>query len=87
MSEAQELEYYLLKTGSADDRLVIEAKLLLNEDLRDKSVWQKQVYLLVNHYSRKKVKAEIEAVHRKMFSAKKFQTFRQKISSLFKTNP
>ncbi len=84
MTETQELEYYLINSLQPEDRLVMDAKILLNKDLREKAYWQKQTYLLIRQHSRKKLKAEIEAVHKKMFTEIFFESFRQKISSIFK---
>ena len=84
MSEIQELEHYLLNKLSTEDRLVMEAKLLLSKDLREKNYWQQKTYTLIQQYSRKKLKLEIEAVHKKMFTEIRFETFRQKILLIFK---
>jgi len=86
MTETRDLEHYLLNNYGPEDQLLMQAKLLLSKELREKAYWQKQSYLLIRHYSRNKLKAEIEAVHNKMFSEKKFESFRKKIVSIFKTN-
>lgn len=84
MSEIQEIEHYILNQLSAEDHLLMEAKLLLNKELSEKEFWQRQTYALAKLYGRKKLKAEIEAVHARLFTEKKFESFRQKISFIFK---
>jgi len=84
MSEIQELEYFLLNKLSAEDRLVMDAKFLVNQELSEKAYWQRKTYSLIQQYSRKKLKLEIEAVHKKIFAEKRFETFRQKILLIFK---
>ena len=84
MNDTQELEDYLLNRLPVEDRLLMEARLLLSEDLREKAFWQQQTYALIKQHGRQVLKAEIAAVHTKLFTEKKFETFRQNILSLFK---
>jgi len=85
MNEIQELENYLERTQDPADCLLTEARLLVNSELREHLYWQKQTYALVQHYGRKHIKAEIEVVHKKLFSEKNYSSFQQKILSIFKT--
>lgn len=85
MTEIQEIENYLQKTQEPEERLLTEARLLLNKDFTANLLWQKKTYALVQAYSRKHIKAEIELVHQKLFSQKKHESFKQKILSIFKT--
>ena len=84
MTETQKLEDYLLGTMQPEERLLMEANFLLKADLQEKAKWQENTYTLIRQYSRKQLRAEIEAVHNKLFTEKKFESFRQKISSIFK---
>ncbi|WP_317898850.1 hypothetical protein [Aurantibacillus circumpalustris] len=84
MFETQQIELYLLNKLSPEEQLLMEANVLINEDLKRKLFFQKQTQILVRDFGRKKLKAEIEAVHIKMFSEKQFQTFSQKILNIFK---
>lgn len=78
------IESYLLGRLETGDRLVVEARLLLDKQLSDDVSWQQRTYALIRAYGRKCLKAEIEAVHKKMFSEKKFEGFREKIHHIFK---
>lgn len=83
MSETQYLENYLMGTLAPEENLVMDARLLLDADLHDKVMWQQRTYELVKTYSRKQLKMEIEKVHTKLFSEKRFSSFRQKIKAIF----
>jgi hypothetical protein len=84
MCETQQIELYLLNKLSSEDQLLMEANTLINTELREKLFFQKQTHILIRDFSRKKLRAEIEAVHHKLFTEKKFESFRQKINSIFK---
>ena len=78
------IENYLLGELEPADKLVMDAKLLLDAELRDKTEWQQRTYALVKTYSRASLKKEINAVHKKMFSETRFESFRKKINNIFK---
>ena len=86
MTEIQELENYILKSQEPEEQLLTETRLILNEQLATNLLWQKKTYVLVQEYSRKHIKTEIEAVHQKLFTAKKYASFKEKILSIFKPN-
>ncbi|PBQ32429.1 hypothetical protein CNR22_11825 [Sphingobacteriaceae bacterium] len=86
MTEIQELENYIQKAQEPEERLLTEARLLLNSDLCTNLQWQKTTYILIQEFGRKKLKAEIELVHQKLFSEKKYTSFKHKILSIFKFN-
>jgi hypothetical protein len=86
MTEIQEIENYLQKTQGPEERLLTEVKLILSKELSTHLFWQKKTYALVQEYSRKQLRAEIEMVHQKLFSEKKHASFKQKILSIFKTD-
>ncbi|HOZ88546.1 MAG TPA: hypothetical protein PL029_12355 [Bacteroidia bacterium] len=83
MNETQQIENYLLKGLLPEDKLLFEAKLLLNKDLQEKLLWQQSTYELIKQHGRKQIKKEIEAVSLKLFSEKKYLTFRKKILQIF----
>jgi hypothetical protein len=83
MNETQHIENYLLRSLLPEDELLFEAKLLLNNDLREKLLWQQNTYELVKQHGRKQIKKEIEAVSLKLFSEKKHLSFRKKILQIF----
>jgi hypothetical protein len=79
------IEKYLHGTLPAGDKLVFEARLLLNRALRVDLYFQKKVYSLVKMYQRKKVKEELEILHRQIFNNQNNVVFQQSIYQLFKS--
>jgi hypothetical protein len=80
--ETQQLEAYLLNQAGEETSL-LEARLLLESELRDKLYWQQKTYGLVHEFGRRKLKAELDTIHQKLFSESNYAGFRQKILSLF----
>ena len=83
LNEIKQIDDRLFSQASIEDALLFDAMLILDPGLSDKVLWQKRVHRLVQQYGRKKLKAEIESVHRQLFTEPVHQSFRQKILSLF----
>jgi hypothetical protein len=79
------IEKYLQGTLSGGDRLVFEARLLLNRALRTELYFQRKAYYLVKIYHRQKVKKELETLHRQIFNNPDNVVFQQNIYQLFKS--
>jgi len=79
------IEKYLQGSLSGGDRLVFEARLLLNRALRTDLYFQKKAYSLVKIYHRQKVKEELEILHRQIFNNPDNIVFQQSIYQLFKS--
>lgn len=75
---------HLLGLATPQDSLLLDAHLILYPALRDDIYWHKQTHSLVQQYSRKQLRAEIEAVHQKLFTAAEHVSFRQQILRFFK---
>lgn len=78
------IEQYLKGQLSVDDALVFKANLLIDPLLRMNLSLQKKIYLLVTLYGRKKLKAEIEQVHNRLFENPDKIIFQERIHHLFK---
>ena len=83
LHEIKQAEDYLLNEIDPQDKLLFEARLILSPQLREDVLWQQQTYTLVKQYGRKKLKAELEALHQQLFTQKQHQSFAQKIKSFF----
>lgn len=83
MNELQQLERYIQGTLETEERLLLEAQLILNAGLQDKLHWQKKTYALIGLYGRKKLRTEIEQVQNRLFTAEKFKDFQKKIKTIF----
>ena len=84
-NETWQIELHLSGKANTGDALLFEAQLILDPALRDKVLWQKSTYAIINNYGRAQLKNEIEAVHEKLFTDIEHLSFRQKIRRLFKT--
>lgn len=82
-NETQQIEAVLIGTASPGDTLLFEAKLMLDNELADKLMWQQKTYNVIKQYGRRQLKAEIEAVHQKLFTQPAHSSFSQKIRQLF----
>jgi len=83
LNEIKLIDEHLFNTGSTEDRLLFDAMLILNPSLPEQVMWQKNAHAMVQQYSRRKLKAEIETIHQKLFNEVRHRTFQQKIMSFF----
>jgi hypothetical protein len=82
-NETQQIEAHLSGTANTGDALLFEAKLLLDNDLADKVIWQQKAYDTIQQFGRRQLKNEIEIVHQQLFTQPKHSSFSQKIRRLF----
>jgi hypothetical protein len=83
LNNVARIEAHLLGSQKPTDALLFEAMLLLDDSLHIDVSAQKQVYSLVQQYSRKQLKQEIEAAHEQLFNQPEHLSFKQKITRLF----
>lgn len=83
LNEIKQLEDFLLKKSSQDERLLLSAKFILDPELLEKLRWQKKTYELIREYGRLALRKEIEKVHQKLFLEEEHKGFKQKIMKLF----
>ncbi|GAA0892759.1 hypothetical protein GCM10009122_24380 [Fulvivirga kasyanovii] len=79
------IDEYLNGRLSPVDRLLFEARLTVDPTLKRDLYFQKKTYRLVKMYHREKLKEEIEALHKKIFSSADKLNFRSNIYQLFKS--
>lgn len=77
------IEEYLLSDRKEVDRILLEARIILQPNLKDSVFWQEKTYSLIQQYGRQQLRKEIEQVHEKLFTAPEHYSFRQKIIQLF----
>jgi len=82
-NETEQIEAHLTGRLDTGDSLVFEARMLLEPELGDKVLWQQKTYNIIQNYSRRQLKKEIEAVHQKLFTQPQHISFNQKIRRLF----
>ena len=83
LNNLAQIEAHLLGKQKPTDALLFDARALLDDSLQVDVSAQKQVYSLVQQYSRKQLKQEIEAAHDQLFSQPEHLSFKQKITRLF----
>lgn len=84
LNEIKTIEHFLSGKLNAEEALLVEAKLLLDEELHNKICWQKEAYSVIEAYGREKLRLEIEAVHQKLFTRPENSGFKKKILKYFK---
>ena len=85
LNEIKEIEGHILGTSSIEDRLLLEAKLHLDDGLAANVKLQQEAYEQIRLYSRKQLREEIASAERQVFNQSKYRNFRQKVLALFKT--
>ncbi|AWH86401.1 hypothetical protein HYN59_15355 [Flavobacterium album] len=79
----QAIESYVLTAGKPEDRVLFQARLLLEPELREKTYWQQETYAVANEYGRLRLKEDIEQIANEIAMSKKYASFRQKILGIF----
>lgn len=83
LHEVQQIENYIFGRMSVQDHHDFNVQLLINSHLREEVDAQKTSYALINAYGRKKLKAELNAVHDKLFTKPEKKWFRDLIKNIF----
>ncbi len=83
LNEIKQIDDHLFSQATVEDALLFDAMLIIDPNLSYKIMWQKRAHQLVQQYSRRTLKAEIESVHQKLFNEPANQSFRQRIMNLF----
>lgn len=84
LNEIKHIENFLLRRTSIEEALLLEAKLALDQEFRQKLVCQQQAYQTIKADGREEIYREIEAVHQKLFTNPVHSNFKQKILGIFK---
>ena len=82
-NEIQQVDNFLEGCMPPQERLIIEAKLILNPAFRASVHLQQQLHSLIKKYGRKKLKAETEFIHLKLFNNPDRKIFQDEIHQLF----
>jgi len=81
LNELVEIEKYVLKKYSGAEKILFEAKLLLDGELRRKVFLQKKIYHLLNLFYRKELKNQARDVYETLMINPEFQ---KEIKGIFK---
>lgn len=81
--KTKQLDEYFFHRTTPEDRLVIEAQLLLDGDLRDTLRWQQRTYVLARQYGREQLRGEIRAAQHQLFHRPEYRSFQRMVQRLF----
>lgn len=82
-NDLKHIDAYLQHTLPPEEAVLFQARLLTEPQLCRQVALQKKVHHLIRLFSRRQVKAEVAAVHKKMFSDPAQKDFQQSIFQLF----
>jgi hypothetical protein len=82
-SDIQIAEDYLEGKLNPQDKLVVDAQLIINPGMRLNITLQQKIHKLTRAFGRKKIKAEIESVHHRLFNDPDKTFFRESVHHLF----
>lgn len=85
LNEIRKIEAYLLHNLSTSDRLVFEARMLLDKSLRKNVALQKKTYRLIEHHRRMLLKQEFQKLHTRLFQDQANAALKKEIVSFFKS--
>ncbi|MBB6239353.1 hypothetical protein HDC90_004006 [Pedobacter sp. AK013] len=83
LNELRLIEHYLLSDDKDGESFLLEAKMILQPELKEQVYWQQKTYQVVRDYGRKQLKNEINNIHETLFNTEAHQSFRQKVMHLF----
>jgi hypothetical protein len=83
LNEIKLIDEHLFNNGTPENGLLFDAMRIINPELSTQIMWQKKTHAVVQQYGRKKLKAEIEAVHQQLFTEPVHQSFRKRVMKFF----
>ena len=83
LRETREIEEYLMNEMDPANRVVFEAKLLIDPILRIRTQFQRTVYAIIRRSARRQLKSELERIHVQLFNDPSRLRFQQEILKLF----
>lgn len=82
-NDTSRIERYLDNELSNPEKILFEAQLLLDSNFKVNVSLLRQIQSIIKLYGRRKMKAEIGNIHRKLFQDPEHLIFQQRIKSLF----
>lgn len=78
-----ETEQYLTGQLPPEDQLIYDARLIVEEDLKEQTRWQKHTYEVIRAYGRMKIRSRLEEMHERLMTEPQHTSFRNKILKIF----
>lgn len=85
LNNIRETEEYLFDILAPVERLIFNARMLVNPLIRRDTYFQKKAYHVIRHYGRKKLREEIGAIETRMFNDGDAGSLQNQISKIFNT--
>jgi hypothetical protein len=82
-NELRLTEDYLLSRLPGQERVLFEARLILEPELKNGLYWQQKTCELVRAYGRQQLRKEIEQVQQQLFTAPEYASFARRIRRFF----
>ena len=83
LNDLHEIDEYLSGTMPAGESIIFQVKLITDPITRVNVLLQQKVHEILRLYQRKKIRAEIQKTHDRIFSDPDKADFRQRITHLF----
>lgn len=83
LNELQLVEDFLLVNTNAEDKVLMQARQILQPHLRESVYWQQKTYRLIETYGREQLRKEIKQVDQKLFTAPEYFSFSERIKRFF----
>ncbi|GAA5030827.1 hypothetical protein GCM10011506_21990 [Marivirga lumbricoides] len=82
--EIVQIEQFLQNEGDLGERMLLEARMLVDERFASKVNFQEYAYKAIQQYGRNILREEIKRMDQKLFNEPTQLNFQQKIKSYFK---
>ena len=79
------IEKFLQGRMKPSERLLFEARMIVDHELNERVSLQRATYSVIKIFSRRKLKQEIESIHKELFQSPDRLDFQQNILKLFKS--
>ncbi|MNJ93915.1 hypothetical protein D3C87_116020 [compost metagenome] len=83
LNELQLIEDFLLGDANAEDKVLMQARQILQPDLQESVYWQQKTYCLIETYGREELRKEIRQIHQTLLTAPEHFSFSERIKQFF----
>ena len=83
LRDIQKMERYLQELMPEQEKLEFQQRVLMDADFRQQLQYQKEVYQLVRHYSRRQLKLELSHLHKELIYTSNKTSLRNRIKAIF----
>lgn len=80
LHDIQETEHYLMNRMDEPDRLLFEAKMIIDPQLKINAAYQRKTYTVIRWFARRQQKIRLESLYNRVMNDKSFAA---KINTIF----